>query len=38
VAIRVHYLTDVIAGWGLGLVVFAAWVLLVGQVRRSVAR
>ncbi len=38
VAIRVHYLTDVLGGWGLGIAVFAAWALLVAQVRRSVAR
>jgi undecaprenyl-diphosphatase len=38
VAIRVHYLTDVIGGWGLGIAVFAAWALLVAQVRRSVTR
>lgn len=35
VAIRVHYLTDVIGGWGLGIAVFAGWALLVGEVERA---
>jgi undecaprenyl-diphosphatase len=35
VAIRVHYLTDVIAGWALGVLVFAAWTLLVRRIQRS---
>lgn len=35
VAIRVHYLTDVIAGWGLGVAVFALWAAFIRRVGRA---